>query len=150
MKKIIAALFTIVLLMSPIGDFVFHDQVTTVEAKKYKSGKKSFNPSNSGIQSNKNNSNSQTDKNDTMSNNKSTTKDTTNSKGGFMSGGLMKGLMLGGLAGLLFGGLLGNMGVLGSILGLFVNVLTIVAIIWLVAKIFTFFKRKEEAKAWKN
>lgn len=151
MKKILVALLTITLVFSPIGNFVFQDQVTTTEAKSYKSGNKSFNPGgNSGFNSNNNNSLFKNNKKDSTNNNKST-KQNTNNKGGFMSGGLMKGLMLGGLAGLLFGGLLGNLGVLGSLLGLVVNGLAIVFLIFVVAKIFSFFKRKnEESKAWKN
>ncbi|GGN52747.1 hypothetical protein [Oceanobacillus indicireducens] len=39
MKKIIVALCAIALVFSPIGDVVFQDQDTTVEAKRYKSGK---------------------------------------------------------------------------------------------------------------
>ena len=147
MKKILAALLTITLVFSPIGNFVFQDEVTT-EAKSYKSGKKSFN---SGNNFNSNNNNSLFQNNKKDSTNKSTTKQNTNNKGGFMSGGLMKGLMLGGLAGLLFGGLLGNLGILGSLLGLVVNGLAIVFLIFVAAKIFSFFKRKnEESKAWKN
>ncbi|AUS27091.1 membrane protein import inner membrane translocase subunit tim44 [Paenibacillus polymyxa] len=38
-------------------------------------------------------------------------------------------MMLGGLAGMLFGGLFGNMGALGSLLGLVVNVLAIYVLI---------------------
>lgn len=58
---------------------------------------------------------------------------------GFFGGGFAKGLFLGGMAGLLFGGLFGNMGFLGSILGLFVNILTIVVLIMLVRKVVTYF-----------
>lgn len=151
MKKIIVALCAIALVFSPIGDVVFQDQDTTVEAKRYKSGKKSFNPGNSGINSNNNNSFFQNNKKDSKVN-KSTTKQNTDNKGGMMSGGLMKGLMLGGLAGLLFGGLLGNMGILGSMLGLLINGLAIIFLISVAVKIYHFFKRKrkEEANVWRN
>ena len=150
MKKIIAAFFTIALVFSPIGDFVFQDQVTTVEAKSYKSGKRSFNPGNSGINSN-NNSLFQNNKKDSTNYNSSTTKKT-NNKGGILSGGLMKGLMLGGLAGLLFGGLLGSLGILGSMLGLLINGLAIIFLISAAMKIYRFFKkkRKEEANVWRS
>lgn len=70
-----------------------------------------------------------------------------------MSGGLMKGLMLGGLAGLLFGGLLGNLGMLGSLVGLAVNILAIVILFAIVRKIFTFFTKKkkdEDANPWRS
>ena len=153
MKKFLAALLTITLVFSPIGNLVFQDQVTTTEAKSYKSGKKSFNSGNNGFNSNNNNSLFQKDKKDTTNNSKSTAKKDTNNKGGFMSGGLMKGLMLGGLAGLLFGGLLGNMGILGSLLGLVINGLVIVFLIAVVAKIFSFFVNRnkvKDANEWKN
>ncbi|MCF3942848.1 hypothetical protein [Oceanobacillus alkalisoli] len=149
MKKMIVALCAIALVFSPIGDFVFQDAGTTVEAKRYKSGKKSFNPSNGSINSNNNNSFFQNNKKDSTVN-KSATKQNTNNKGGMMSGGLMKGLMLGGLAGLLFGGLLGNMGILGSLLGLIINGLAIVFLISIAMKIYQFFKKKKEANVWRN
>ncbi|WP_405097230.1 hypothetical protein [Oceanobacillus sp. FSL H7-0719] len=153
MKKIIAALFTIALVFSPIGDYVFQDQgTTTVEAKSYKSGKRSFSPSGGINSNNNNNSLFQKNKKDSSSYNKSAAKQNTNNKGGFMSGGLMKGLMLGGLAGLLFGGLLGNMGILGSMLGLLVNGLAIIFLVSVAMRIYQFFKKKkkEEANAWRN
>lgn len=75
------------------------------------------------------------------------------SKGTFSSGGFFKGLMLGGLAGLLFGGLLANMGIFGSILGLFINLLAIVILISIIRKIFVLIKHKKEKEAanpWKS
>lgn len=54
----------------------------------------------------------------------------TSKTGGFLGGGgFLKGMMLGGLAGMLFGGLFSNMGALGSLLGLAVNVLAIYVLI---------------------
>lgn len=150
MKKILAAIFAMTLIFSPIGDYVFQDQGTsTVEAKRYKSGKKSFAPSNG---TNNNQSFFQNNKKDSVNDNKSSAKQNNQNKGGFMSGGLAKGLMLGGLAGLLFGGLLGNLGILGSILGLMINMLAIVFLISIAVKIYQFFKRKkkEEANVWRN
>ena len=44
-------------------------------------------------------------------------------RGFFSGGGLMRGLLVGGLAGMLFGGIFANMGMMGNILGLFVNLL---------------------------
>ncbi|KAB2328591.1 hypothetical protein F7731_25065 [Cytobacillus depressus] len=139
MKKILAALLTTALIFSPVGNIVFKDHATTVEAKGYKSGKKSFN-----INNNKstNNSNFQNKKTEPSAAKKPA--NTTNPKGGFMSGGLMKGLMLGGLAGLLFGSLFANMGALGSILGLIINVLAIVVLISIIRKIFAFFKNNKK------
>ena len=43
MKKILSAVLTAALIFTPVGSVVFQDQPTTVEAKSYKSGKKSFN-----------------------------------------------------------------------------------------------------------
>lgn len=146
MKKLLAAVLTAILVLAPVGNFVFQESATTVDAKSYKSGKKSFNTDrNSNIQNNNIN------KSDTTTTNKAKT-NTTN-KGGFMSGGLMKGLMLGGLAGLLFGSLFANMGVLGSILGFLINVIAIVAIIVIIRKIFVYFKdkkKKEDTNPWRN
>ncbi|MBP2078478.1 hypothetical protein [Oceanobacillus polygoni] len=149
MKKILTALITATLLFSPIGNVIFQDHTITVEAKSYKSGKKGFNFNSNTNKSNTNNNNSLFQNN---KNNSSKSTATTNKSGGFMSGGLMKGLMLGGLAGLLFGGLLGNLGMLGSLLGLAVNILAIVILFAIVRKIFTFFTKKkdEERNPWRS
>ncbi|QKS46562.1 hypothetical protein HUB94_14555 [Paenibacillus cellulosilyticus] len=62
-----------------------------------------------------------------------TTGKTTTANRGFFSGGsFMKGLMIGGIAGLLFGGLFSNMGFLGNLIGLLMNIMAIVALIALV------------------
>ncbi len=147
MKKVFAALLALSLLLSPLGSFVFQDNLTTVEAKGYKSGKKGFN-NNIG---NTNKSNFQQQKKDDNNvTNKSTT--TTTPKGGLMSGGLMKGLMLGGLAGFLFGGLLGGMGMLGSFLGLMINVIAIYVLIVIIRKVFVMIRdrKKNEADPWQR
>lgn len=146
LKKLVSALLAVTLIMSPIGNIIFTDDVSIVEAKRYKSGKKGFNPTN-----NYNKPQVDKKKEDTSSLNKST--NNTNNpakKGGFFSGGLMKGLFVGGLAGLLFGSLFANMGVLGSILGLMVNVLAIVFVIGIVRKIFAMIKEKKQQKEDKN
>ncbi|MFC5602683.1 hypothetical protein [Sporosarcina koreensis] len=146
MKKLVSALLAVTLIMSPIGNIIFTDDVSTVEAKGYKSGKKGFNPTN-----NYNKPQVDKKKEDTSSLNKSTnTTNNTSKKGGFFSGGLMKGLFVGGIAGLLFGGLFANMGVLGSILGLMVNVLAIVFVIGIVRKIFAMIKEKKQQKEDRN
>ena len=155
MKKLIAALLTVTLALTPVGHYVFQDQATSADARGYKSGKRSFNTNqgtNNSLFQNKN-----TNKSDSSTINKSTTKPnngTTTAKRGFTSGGFMKGLMLGGLAGLLFGGLFGNMGALGSLLGLLVNVIAIVIIISIIRKIFVYFmdkkKKKDEPNPWRN
>lgn len=64
----------------------------------------------------------------------------------FGGGGFMKGLMLGGLAGMLFGGLFGNMGFLGSILGLLINVMAIFFLIVLIRSAYVYFKNRRKPK----
>jgi hypothetical protein len=142
MKKILAALLTASLIFSPLGSVVFQDHTTTVEAKGYKSGKRSFNSNNSTT-----NSNSFFQKKSTTTN-KSTITPTKKLK----TGGLMKGLMIGGLAGLLFGSLFANMGFLGSILGLMVNIIGIMILISIVRKIYVFLKNKRnrEENPWRS
>lgn len=162
LKKLIAAIFSAVLIFTPVGNVIFNDDTITVEAKKYRSGKKSFSTDNN--QSNnitnfqkKDNTNDSTtnfQKKDNTTNstvNKSAAKKS--KTGGFFSGGLMKGLMLGGLAGLLFGSLFANMGILGSILGLLVNILGIIILIAVIRKVFSMIKqkrKKEEPNPWRN
>ena len=95
MKKIIAALFVMTLIFSSVGSYVFNDNAPTAEAKKYKSGQKSFNKNNNTNTNTNNNSNIQnkdTDKKDTTNNNSTTTNKSTSTadkKGGFMSRGLI-------------------------------------------------------------
>ncbi len=151
MKKLIAALLTAALVFSPAGNVIFQDDVQTVEAKRYSSGKKSFNTNKNS--QNSNNSFFQNKKADEQKStaNKSTANKTdqgTSSKGGFWGG-----LMMGGLAGLLLGGLLGDWGIFGSILGLLINVLAIVALIAISARIFAYFKdrkKKDETNPWRG
>ncbi|HLR80092.1 MAG TPA: hypothetical protein VK119_05870 [Bacillota bacterium] len=141
MKRFIAALFAVALIISPIGSYVFPDDLTTVEAKRYMSGKKSFNmPKNRPNQSN-----FQKKQNQQPSKHNATTKQQ-NSKGGFM-----KGLMFGGLAGLLFGGMLANMGMLGSLLGLLINIGALYLLFVIIRNIFRLFterRDREDANPW--
>ena len=58
MKKLVVALLAITLVLTPLGNLVFNEDVT-VEAKGYKSGKKGFNINNN----NNNNNNSNIQKN---------------------------------------------------------------------------------------
>ncbi|NWL86889.1 MULTISPECIES: hypothetical protein [unclassified Paenibacillus] len=85
-------------------------------------------------------------KSDTTTNNKmSGTTNGMNSNRGFFSGGsFMKGLMVGGLAGMLFGGVFGNMGFLGNMLGMAVNLLAIYFIIMIVVSLFQRFRKKPQ------
>ncbi|RAP78188.1 hypothetical protein [Paenibacillus montanisoli] len=69
---------------------------------------------------------------------------TTGKRGFFSGGSLMKGLMIGGLAGMLFGGLFGNMGFLGDMFGLIINVLAIYILIVAIRGIFHYFKNRRK------
>ncbi|MEY8731545.1 hypothetical protein AB9M92_04635 [Peribacillus frigoritolerans] len=144
MKKLMAALLTITLAFSPVGTYVFQDHSESVDARGYKSGKRSFNSNNNN---NSNFQNKETKKSNVTTANKAKSGNT------FAKGGLMKGLMLGGLAGLLFGSLFANMGMLGSILGLLINVMAVVVLIVVIRKIFTYFKdkkKKEDPNPWRG
>lgn len=142
LKKLMVALLTITLIFSPIGNFVFNDS-PIAEAKRYKSGKKSFNtnkqstPTQSNIQKDK-----EVKKTDAQKNGKSPSAN---------KGGLMRGLLVGGVAGLLFGSLFANMGMLGSILGFMINAAAIIFLVVIIRKIFGLLrarKQEEDAKPW--
>ena len=109
------------LFATPVGNFIVQDQPVTVEAKGFK-GKRGG----SGITNYQKKQN--VNQNRSTYNNQSTTKPRT--------GGFMRGLIAGGLAGLLFGSLLAQWGILGSLLGLLINVGAILVIVWLVVKLF--------------
>ena len=71
LKKLVIFLLTATLVFSSVGNFVFNEDPMTAEAKKYKSGKKSFNTNNNTPN---NNSNMEKKKEDsTTATNKSTT-----------------------------------------------------------------------------
>jgi len=143
LKKLFSAMVALTLLLTPVGGFLLGDQVSTVQAKGYKSGKKSFNSNTNS------NSPSLFKKDDTQQKSSTTTNSKTTTKP--KTGGIMKGLFLGGLAGLLLGGLLTNLGVLGSIIGFIINLLAILAVIFIIRKIFTYFMKKRKDKeeaAW--
>ncbi len=61
---------------------------------------------------------------------------------GFFGGGFTRGLFLGGLAGMMFGGMFGNMGFIGQMLGLFVNVMALVVLFMIIRSIISYFTRK--------
>lgn len=146
MKKLLASLLAFTILFSPVGNMIFNDE-PVAEAKRYKSGKKSFNvdkqktPTQSNIQKEK-------DK-DKNSNTTATPNNKKSSGGEFM-----KGMIAGGLAGLLFGSLFANMGMLGSVLGFLINAAAIVFLIVIIKKVFTLFtekkRREEEEKKWQH
>ena len=153
MKKFISVFIAFSVIFSSVGTSLLFMEDSSVEAKSYKSGKKTFNTNQNNFQ-NKTTTDKAT-KNDSTSTNKNSTSATNNTKkGGFLSGGLMKGLFIGGLAGLLFGSLFGDMGMLGSLLGLIINAFAIIVIVLLCVKIVQFFKRKkdkdEDNRRWNN
>ncbi|USB34434.1 hypothetical protein [Paenibacillus sp. YPG26] len=73
--------------------------------------------------------------------NKNTNSGQTANRGFFSGGGFMKGLMIGGLAGMLFGGLFSNMGALGSIFGLLINLLAIYVVVMIGIALFRKFRK---------
>ncbi len=155
MKKIVAVLIALAVVMSPIGGLLLNDPTSTAEAKGYKSGKRSFNTNQNQHQFNKPRVEKKKEENTsfTKSPNKVNTANNVGKKGGFFSGGLMKGLFVGGLAGLLFGSLFANMGVLGSILGFAINAFAIVFLVVIIRKVFDLLKQrkqKEEVNPWRS
>ena len=96
MKKVLSAVLTAILIFFADRKRRLYDNSTTVEAKSYRSGSKSFKSNNNST----NNNTFQQRKADTNTTNRSAA--TTNTKRGFFSGGgFMRGLMIGRLAGLL-------------------------------------------------
>lgn len=147
LKKLLSALIALTIVMSPIGSLILNDHATTVEAKGYKSGKKSFNPSQNNFTKPK------VDKKQEENTSFNKSSNTTSTKGGFFSGGLMRGLFVGGIAGLLFGSLFANMGMLGSVLGFLINMMAIIFIISMIRRIFSLLKAKKEkenANPWQS
>lgn len=147
LKKLLSALIALTIVMSPIGSLILNDHATTVEAKGYKSGKKSFNPSQNNFTKPK------VDKKQEENTSFNKSSNTTSKKGGFFSGGLMRGLFVGGIAGLLFGSLFANMGMLGSVLGFLINMMAIIFIISMIRRIFSLLKAKKEkenANPWQS
>ncbi len=154
MKKLSAILMAFTLAFSSLGSVILVDDVQTVEAKSYKSGKKSFN-SNNNTGTNNYNQNNDSGSNSTVNKSTTTNKSTTNTTkaGGFTSGGLMRGLFIGGLAGLLFGSLFSDMGLIGNLLGFAINALAIVFIVFICIKIYQMMtrkKNKEVSDPWKR
>jgi predicted lipid-binding transport protein (Tim44 family) len=143
-KKIMTLLTAFTLAFATLS-FVTTDHA---EAKGYRSGKKSFTPSqNQTITPNKSQS----------SNIKQTTPNTkpsTSAKPASKSkiGSFAKGLLIGGLGGLLVGSLFAGLGPIGSILSLMINVLFFAGIIMLIGKAFKYYKkqrRREAQETWR-
>jgi hypothetical protein len=127
MVKILVSLVLMAsLMLTPIGDSVFENKTSYVSAKSLKGGKRGYNP-------NRNFKQPDTRQNQPRSN-------FNNRRNNFARGGIMRGLLYGGIAGLLLGGLLGNLGFFGGILGLFINILAIVFLIFLIRKLIRYFR----------
>ncbi|GIP20554.1 hypothetical protein [Paenibacillus sp. J22TS3] len=93
----------------------------------------------SGTRSYTNTPKKSNDYNSTKSSNTTTGQ---NAKRGFFSGGgFMKGLMIGGLAGMLFGGMFSNMGFLGNIFGLLINLLAIYVVVMIGIALYRKFRK---------
>ncbi|MGE8206464.1 hypothetical protein ACQKP0_18300 [Heyndrickxia sp. NPDC080065] len=141
MRKKLLMFLTVFTLIFTVSSLGFVDDAS---AKGFRSGKRSFNPTHSNQFSPNKSTNNNKIKQDTHTNstNKSFTKNSSN-KGGFM-----KGMLLGGLGGLLIGNLFGGLGLgaFGSILAGFVNVIIIIGVIMIIARIFKFFKRNNSER----
>ncbi|GGE61668.1 hypothetical protein [Priestia taiwanensis] len=141
MFKKIMVICTAFMLVFATVSFV---SVGTVDAKSYKSGKKSYDSKPKQNNSNVNK------KEDSNVNAKKTTPETTKSS----KGGFMKGMLLGGLGGLLLGSLFSGMGMFGEILAFMVNALLMAGIVLIAIRIFKHFKNKRKKKveeaAWKQ
>lgn len=147
-KKLMALFAAFMLALAPLGMIGLDD---AAHAKRsYSSGSKSFKPSSSTPSNNI--SNSSTNKQQPTSN-ATTNKAPNQTTPAASKGGFMKGMLYGGLAGLLLGGLFSNMGGLGAILGLLVNVIGIAILFILVMKVVNYFKtqkRNKDIGSWKS
>ncbi|WP_134701621.1 hypothetical protein [Ammoniphilus sp. YIM 78166] len=132
-KKLLVFFVAFALVLSPGGLF---DHQEADAKKSYKSGTKSFTPT-------KNDSNMNSTTNKPATNNPAT--NTPAAAKPASSGGFMKGLLFGGLAGMLLGSMFGE-GMLGAIFGLLINILVIAAVIFLVRKIYVYFKNQRNPR----
>ncbi|WP_028400535.1 hypothetical protein [Ectobacillus panaciterrae] len=146
MRKKIMTIITAFTLTFAALSFI---SVEHAAAKGYKSGKRSYTPSqNQTVTPNKSEN----------SNIKQTTPDTkpsVSAKPASKSkvGSFAKGLLLGGLGGLLMGSLFASLGPIGSVLAFMVNMLLFVGIIMMIRKIFKSYKKqrqREAHEAWRR
>lgn len=144
LKKLLTLFVAFAFIFAPSG-LLGVDEASA--AKSYKSGKKSFTNTNS----NDTMTNSTTNKQSTTSTPQSPAKSPSVAKPS--SGGFMKGLIFGGLAGLLLGSMLDDLGFLGTLLALFINILAVVGILMIVRKLYLHFaneRKKKDYQAWKR
>ncbi|WP_100488214.1 hypothetical protein [Sporolactobacillus pectinivorans] len=145
-KKLMTAFLTLTLILSPAGDFVFHEN-HQASAKGFRSGIKSFSP-NRGSGTFSLFKSKQQKSNQGFSSFGSAKR--------FTSGGFMRGMIFGGISGLLFGSLLSHFGGFGMMAGLLINILAVIAIIALIRYLFVSAadrarrKKSEESDPWKR
>ena len=135
-KKLIAFMTVFGLMLAPVGINTLDD----VQARGYKSGKKSFQPS----QYQKITPKKEQNRQNNMNSNKK--KENVNQSAAQKSGkgSFVKGMLLGGLGGLLVGSLFSNMGPLGPVFAFIVNMLVLVGIIMIIRSLFLHFKRQRK------
>lgn len=145
LKKLVALFAALMLALAPLG-FIGHDDAAYAK-RSYSSGSKSFKPSTTPS----NNISNVTPQKQPSS--ATTTKTPLKQSAPAASkGGFMKGMLYGGLAGLLLGSLFANMGGLGAILGLLINIIGIAILFILVMKVVNYFKtqrKDKDMRTWK-
>ena len=153
-KKVLAALLTLALVVTPVGSFVIQGHGDYVSAKSYKSGKKGFSNNNSSNSSNNSLFSNKKKDTDSKQNSSAAKKNDSTAKNS-SKGGFMKGMLFGGLAGFMLGGLLSNMGAMGAVLGLLINVIAIAAVFMIIRKLFQMYinkrlEKERERRQWNN
>lgn len=124
MKILVSLVLMASLMLTPVGDSVFENKTSYVSAKSFKGGKRRSNFNQPDTRQNQPRSNF------------------SNRRNNAARGGIMRGLLYGGIAGLLLGGLLGNLGFFGGFLGLLINILAIVFLIFIIRKLFRYFRHR--------
>lgn len=139
MKKFIGFLTAFMLMFAAIS-FISPD---SAEAKGYKSGRKSYSPTQNETVVQK--------KDSTV--NSSKVQQDSKAPAAKKSGGFLKGMLLGGIGGLLLGSLFAGLGPIGSILAFFVNMMLMAGIVMIGIKLFKHWKKKkkqQEMEAWRR
>lgn len=116
----------------------------SAEAKGYKSGRKSYAPTQNDTV---------TQKQDSTVNSSKVQQDSKAPATAKKSGGFLKGMLLGGIGGLLLGSLFAGLGPIGSILAFFVNMMLMAGIVMIAVKLFKHWRKKKkqrEMEAWRH
>ena len=140
MKKFIGFLTALMLMFAAIS-FISPD---SAEAKGYKSGRKSYSPTQNETV---------VQKKDSTVNSSKVQQDSKAPATAKKSGGFLKGMLLGGIGGLLLGSLFAGLGPIGAILAFFVNMMLMVGIVMIGFKLFKHWKKKkrqQEMEAWRR